>query len=325
VREAKPLISIVMAVYKPNEVFLRKQLVSLNSQYYPNLELIICDDSGDQRNLKKEIYEIVSNTIKNFKWKLSCNKQNIGSNRTFEQLTELAEGQYIAYCDQDDIWEPNKLDLLYESIEKNGAILAYSDLCIIDRDDRIVHRSLRRLAPRLKHVYGDHLYRYFIKSNSVTGCTILVNSEIAKEAVPFVTGFVHDHWLALYASTKGSIAYVPKPLVRYRIHKDNQIGASRFIGINSKADYLNARLYPKKEELTQLNKRFAKPEVIKVINAELVNINQRIAFLERKSVTSFIRLILICYKDPVLLLFEFLLSFTIFGFDRILFKCIKKI
>jgi GT2 family glycosyltransferase len=247
------LISIVLAIYKPNEVFLRKQLKSLNEQIYPNIELIICDDSENQGN--DFLCSMIRKTITNFEWRLYKNKKNIGSNKTFELLTKMAKGEYIAYCDQDDIWEKNKLTALYDNIIKHESVLSYSDLCVIDENDTITYKSLRKLVPRLKHVQGDLLYQYFIKRNSITGCTLLVKSSIAKEAVPFLNGFVHDHWIALYASIMGSISYVPEALIRYRIHGNNQIGTKRLDEICSKVDYLKKRLYRRRDSIIEILNR----------------------------------------------------------------------
>ena len=56
----------------------------------------------------------------------------LGSNRTFERLTEEAEGEYFAYCDQDDVWLPEKLAVLQEALEREKALLVCSDMYIID-------------------------------------------------------------------------------------------------------------------------------------------------------------------------------------------------
>lgn len=322
----KPLISIVMAIYKPNVLFLEKQLESLNNQGYPNIELVICDDSATGIEQYKVLVEIIEEKITNFRWRMYKNEKNLGSNKTFEKLTLLAEGEYIAYCDQDDIWEPNKLEVLYESITQQKSTLAYSDLYIIDANDQVTHKSLKDLAPRLRHVQGDSLYKYFIKRNSVTGCALLVKSQIAKEAIPFLDGYIHDHWLALYASVKGSISYVPKALIGYRIHGNNQIGARRFGGINSKADYLRERLYKRKNTIQEVINRFhAYPEVIKVANCELKNIHHRIALFEKRSIFNLLRVVVECYQDPLTLITELILCFSICNLDKIFLKLIKRI
>ena len=61
----KELVSIVLATYKPNEDFLVRQLKSLNAQTYRNIELIVCDDSADNKEYKK-IFKIVKENITNF-------------------------------------------------------------------------------------------------------------------------------------------------------------------------------------------------------------------------------------------------------------------
>ena len=67
-----------------------------------------------------------------FPYELQRNERNLGSNRTFELLTENSDGAYIAYCDQDDIWFPEKILRLYEAIQGGNSIMAYCDMCVID-------------------------------------------------------------------------------------------------------------------------------------------------------------------------------------------------
>lgn len=243
----KPLISILMAVYEPRMDWLRQQLVSLNEQTYPNLRLYIRDDCSPTVPYE-QIQSCVRDCITRFPYVITRNERNLGSNATFELLTKEAEGDLFAYCDQDDVWLPEKLAVLQEAMERERAVLAYSDVSAVDDEGKLLARSLRELRPRLTYLEGSDLAPKLFFRNCVAGCAMLVNSNIAKRAIPFPRQTVCDHWIALLAATEGTVAFVPDQLVRYRQHKRNQTGV--LAGVSDKQSYLRYKVAPLEERLT---------------------------------------------------------------------------
>ncbi len=234
--QGAPLVTIVMAVYHPREDWLSEQLISLNRQTYPNLELVICDD-GPDCPVDPELFQ---GHITKFSWRLVSNEINMGSNKTFERLTAMASGKYIAYCDQDDIWEENKIELLVKRLEETGAELCCSDLSIIDENGKFIADSITKV--RKRHVFreGANLASKLIVNNFVTGCAMVMKTDTAKAAIPFEEYMVHDHWLALFSALKGEIAFLPTSTVKYRQHGANQ--TSMLAGVNTKEDYYRLRI-----------------------------------------------------------------------------------
>ena len=243
----KPLISILMAVYEPRMDWLRQQLVSLNEQTYPNLRLYIRDDCSPTVPYE-QIQSCVRDCITRFPYVITRNEENLGSNGTFELLTEEADGELFAYCDQDDVWLPEKLTVLQEAMERERAVLAYSDVSAVDDEGKLLARSLRELRPRLTYLEGSDLAPKLFFRNCVAGCAMLVNSNIAERAIPFPRQTVCDHWIALLAATEGTVAFVPDQLVRYRQHKRNQTGV--LAGVSDKQSYLRYKVAPLEERLT---------------------------------------------------------------------------
>lgn len=243
----KPLISILMAVYEPRMDWLRQQLVSLNEQTYPNLRLYIRDDCSPTVPYE-QIQSCVRDCITRFPYVITRNERNLGSNATFELLTKEAEGDLFAYCDQDDVWLPEKLTVLQAAMERERAVLAYSDVSAVDDEGKLLARSLRELRPRLTYLEGSDLAPKLFFRNCVAGCAMLVNSNIAKRAIPFPRQTVCDHWIALLAATEGTVAFVPDQLVRYRQHKRNQTGV--LAGVSDKQSYLRYKVAPLEERLT---------------------------------------------------------------------------
>lgn len=235
----KPLISVVMAVYEPNLQWFKEQLESLEAQTYPNLELLVIDDCS--LTVPFEIVkQYVSKYIHSFPYQVDRNEKNLGSNLTFEKLTTWARGKYIAYCDQDDVWLPEKLTVLQSKIEQTGATLVCSDMYVIDGQGKQIADSITKV--RRHHVFqsGEHLSEGLLFRNFVTGCTMMMPTDLAKQAIPFCPYMVHDHYLALYASIYGVIRSIAKPLIRYRIHGGNQTGI--LAGVSDKQSYYQIRI-----------------------------------------------------------------------------------
>lgn len=252
----KPLISIVMAVYEPNLQWFREQLDSLEAQTYPNLELLVIDDCSPTVPFET-VQQYIVESIRSFPYRVQRNEKNLGSNGTFEKLTQQARGKYIAYCDQDDVWLPEKLEILQRTIEQTSAKLVCSDMYIIDGQGRQTADSITKV--RRHHVFnsGEDLAEGLLFHNFVTGCTMLIPAEIARKAIPFCPYMVHDHYLALYAALHGTIQSVMQPLIRYRIHGNNQTGV--LAGVVDKDTYFHIRIEEAINKMRWLEKNVALP------------------------------------------------------------------
>lgn len=249
---SKPLIAILLATYEPNMEWLRQQLESLNQQTYQNIKLYVRDDCSPTVSWE-DIQEIVAECITAFEYEVSRSPMNLGSNKTFEWLTQHGQGDYYAYCDQDDVWFADKLEILERSMNKPGVTLACSDMCIIDGQGNQLADSITKV--RKRHVFhqGNGLVERLVISNFVTGCTMLLPSQIAESGVPFEDTLVHDHWLAIVAALAGEIVVVEQPLISYRQHGNNQTGV--LSGVEDKESYYNKRIVHYEQQNLSLRKR----------------------------------------------------------------------
>lgn len=266
----KPLVSILLAVYKPNEKWLVEQLVSLNDQTYDNIELLIYDDCPDSPTDE----ELIKKYITKFSYKLIRGIRNEGSTKAFEELTKLGDGKYFAYCDQDDIWKSNKLEVLIGLIQKENAVLAYSDMSIIDKDSKCTARSLKKVRPRLQYIFGEKLFNKLLFNNCIAGCSMLVVNKIAKIAIPFSRVTVHDQWIAIIAAFYGKISFIDKQLVSYRIHGNNQTGI--LTDVYTKDDYYSIRLMPVEQRLSEVKKHINADELKDIEKFYQARVNKRI-------------------------------------------------
>src|ERR1700712_5400324 len=105
-----PLISIVLCTYN-GEDFLKEQLQSLLNQSWTNLEIIVSDDHSTDKTI-----DILNEYNNHPSFRLFMQKENLGPIKNVEFALRQATGPYIAFCDQDDIWKPGKIEQLYKSI-----------------------------------------------------------------------------------------------------------------------------------------------------------------------------------------------------------------
>lgn len=240
-------VIVLMAIYNPNPVWLKEQLISINNQDFRNIELLACDDCSTSIT-EEQIGEQLKRYITRYPFKLIRNDSNQGVNKTFERLTLEAtkkfggqDGEaYYAYCDQDDIWENHKITTLINAAQEKNAVLVYSDMSIIDSEDNLISNSITKLRKRFNYYDGENLWSKILVRNFISGCCMIVRADIVKAAIPFETDMQHDRWISAMASINGYIAYVNKPLVRYRQHGKNQTGVLK--DITNKASYIQIRI-----------------------------------------------------------------------------------
>lgn len=309
-----PLVSILMAVYKPNEKWLVEQLVSLNEQTYNNMELLVYDDCPEVPVNK----ELIGKYITNFQYTIITGTKNQGSNKAFEELTKIAYGDFLAYCDQDDIWEKEKISLMVDKF-KEDITLVCSDLSIIDENGKKTAESITEIRKRIVYKSGYNLAKELLMTNFVTGCAMIVKKDIAIKAMPFEKTLVHDQWIAIIAALNGKIEFINKPLVRYRQHSFNQTGILK--GVEDKKTYYDKRIEEFLSRYKSLKQRINCAETRNYINNCLVWLEARKNYFFRPNVKDL--KIMIKYKDfhKVSILIECVLPFI----PEMIFKYIIKL
>jgi glycosyltransferase involved in cell wall biosynthesis len=209
-----PLISICMATYN-GEKYLKEQLKSLLQQSYADIEIIINDDNSDDNTVA-----IIEEFIKvDSRIKLYKNPTNIGYIKNFEQVLKYASGDYIALCDQDDIWEYNKLELLIQNI--NEATLIYADSLLIDAEGNSLGISL---SQKLKNNFINSTEALnFLYDNSVSAHAALFKKELLTYLKELPKELYFDQYIAMTAAALNGVKYYDAKLVRYRQHTTNTL------------------------------------------------------------------------------------------------------
>lgn len=279
-----PLITIALAIYKPNLIWLKKQLLSLNSQDYPNLELLVWNDYPDSMDYQ----ELFDECIEKFDFTIYNATNNLGSNGAFGELTKLAKGKYLAYCDQDDEWLPNKISDMYKSIINERADLVCCDSLVIDGEDNIIANSISELRPQQIFYEGKDVFRHLIRRNFVTGCASLVRTELAVRAYPIPECFYHDWWIAIYVAAYGKIYSLKKSLLRYRIHGNNQTKV--VTSLKDKEEYYRNGLNREYKRLKGLESFYSNTQFIEIINEYKKFIDIRMKYKNKPTIVSFVNM-----------------------------------
>ena len=213
------MISILMATYN-GEIFLSEQLESIISQTYKDFELIICDDHSTDNTISiLQEYQIKDSRIKLF-----FNDTNLGFKKTFEKAIKICNGEYIAFCDQDDIWEPFKLMKSIAMIGKNDVYC--SNALLIDENNKSDNKTMMDYL-YLKYIPSNNMKKakHFIHHNICQGTTMLCNANFIKNNLPIPNEVpYHDWYFALLAASHNGLIYDKQCTLRYRQHSNTVTG-----------------------------------------------------------------------------------------------------
>lgn len=214
-------IAVCLATYRPDPTTLAGQLDSLRAQTHRNWVCVVCDDSSPA----DQVDRIAGLIAGDDRFVLVRNECNVGFYRNFERtlLAAPVDADAVALCDQDDVWDPDKLATLADRLADPGVTLAYGDMRLIDG-------SGAELAPSFwdRRVNQWRDLSSLLLLNTVTGAASLVRADLVRDVVlPFPPGSpsaFHDQWLAACALAAGRIEFVDRPLQSYRQHDGNVTG-----------------------------------------------------------------------------------------------------
>ncbi len=203
-----PLVSVAVSTFNGGR-YLRAQLDSVLSQREVALEVVVRDDGSSDASTA--ILAEYAARDPRLRWQ--ANPTNLGATASFEAAMADCKGAFIAPCDQDDVWEADKLPRLLDAL--GTADLVYADSSFIDAQG---HPLGRRVSESMPMLYGTQPLT-FLLANSVSGHASLVRREVFARARPFPQGAYHDWWLALCAAGGQGVVYLDAPLVHYRRHE----------------------------------------------------------------------------------------------------------
>lgn len=204
-----PSVSVVLCTYNGAK-YIKEQLDSILNQTYPADELIIQDDGSRDATL-----DIVKGYQKKYpQIKLYCNDNPLGFNYNFSTAFQRASGDYIASCDQDDIWREDKLEILVGNM-KDNELLFHNSLLFTSTPEKIIGA---KNAPDI--VYNE---LYLALKPFVPGHECFFKRDILpmyKSVVDKERDISYDSLLLIISSVIGSVDFVNEGLVYWRRHPE---------------------------------------------------------------------------------------------------------
>lgn len=206
-----PLVSIVLCTYN-GSVFLEEQLTTLIDQTWRNIEIVVCDD-GSTDNTAAIIRSFAD---KDKRISFYSNESTLGLNKNFEKGCLLAKGDFIAICDQDDIWLINKIEQLVPLFTNNEVLLCHNQSV---RFTESVPNHIKVNNKRNLFTGSDERKLFYF--NTIAGHNIIFRKELLQYAVPFAPGIFYDWWLCMIAACYGNVGATNEVLTFHRHHQHN--------------------------------------------------------------------------------------------------------
>ncbi len=209
--------SVVLCTFN-GEKYLPAQLESLAQQTSPPSEIIVQDDGSEDGTLA--ILQSHGSVV------LHRNPSRLGFAANFASALTKAQGEFIFLCDQDDIWQKEKIEKFLAHFHQHPEqSLVFSDASLIDETGKSLAYSILHLN-RLGESDRLHFPR-FVQRNPIPGMAMAFRRSLLAHALPIPPEWEHDYWLLLIAAAEGKIGFLKEPLVRYRQHAAQAIGGAR--------------------------------------------------------------------------------------------------
>lgn len=211
------MVSVCIPTYNGDD-YIEEQMRSIICQLGKNDEIIISDDSSNDKTIEK---------IKSFndcRIKIFENQKFKSPIFNLENALRHASNEYIFLSDQDDIWFPDKIEIMMKYLKNYDLVV--SDAMIIDKEGKVIGESFFKIN---KSKSG--LIKNIIK-NSYLGACMAFNRKVLEKALPFPKDIpMHDWWIGLVAEACCKVFFLNQPLVYYRRHDTNfssTCGKSRY-------------------------------------------------------------------------------------------------
>lgn len=210
-------VCILLSTYN-GEKFLETQLNSLINQTYENKKIIIRDDGSSDSTL-----DILKKYQDEYPYITVISEKNVGVKKSFYKLLQFAvdKGFYFSFCDQDDVWLPEKVEKAVEAIEKQfteEGVLYCSALNLVDGELNFIKKT-KDLVPGKTNA---------VIQNIVTGCTMVLDKPMAQKVLAKEPDWdkteMHDSWFYVVSSFLGNIIFDSNSYINYRQHGNNEVG-----------------------------------------------------------------------------------------------------
>lgn len=211
------MISVCMASYN-GERYIKEQIESIMANLSEEDELIISDDFSTDKTR-----EIVAKMQKQYQNIILVDGPKNGVKKNFENALENAKGDYLFLCDQDDIWEPNKVEVVLKTFEENNCAVVVHDAEVFNEKNEVTIPSFMEFRGSKNGAFKN------IVKNSYIGCCMAFKRELLEYALPIPNYIeMHDQWIGVLGDLHGGSVFKKQVLFHYRRHGDNVSSMSHY-------------------------------------------------------------------------------------------------
>lgn len=224
---AAPQVAILLMTYN-GEQYLPQLLASLRGQTYTRWRLYVQDDLSTDATPRL----LAEAAAADPRIEVLPRGAKYGAKGGFMHLLQHTEADYYLFCDQDDVWLPEKVEVTLRRMHraeaewgKQAPLVVHTDLTVVDSELREISPSFwrySRIAPQLLRTFDEQAGH-----NLCTGCTMLLNAAARRVSLPCPPeALMHDAWVALSVLRSGGhVCEVDKSTILYRQHGSNTLGA----------------------------------------------------------------------------------------------------
>lgn len=212
IKENKPKISVIMPAYNA-EAFVREAIDSVLNQTYDNLELIVIDDCSTDNtfNLISQIGKTDSRIA------VYRNEKNQGVAETRNRGFELAQGDYVALLDSDDVWRKEKLEKQLELARQYEPCIVYCSYALMDVAGKSKNKEY--IVPEKTN------FAHMLEENAIGCSTVMLSKEIVGE-YRFIKKYYHEdyvYWLRVLKDGYPAVG-LKEVYVDYRVMENSRSG-----------------------------------------------------------------------------------------------------
>ncbi len=212
--KTNPLISVIVTTYNRKDL-LKETINSILCQTYKNFELIIIDNYSEYDFLSF-VKSLNDSRLRPYQYK---NNGIIAINRNYGIKKSI--GEYIAFCDDDDLWKKNKLDKQLKCFLMNEEIgICFTTYSIINNKGEIISKQ------KLKRKYSNPTFaNFFLSAGYICNSSVMINANFLNkigyqdESPEMISIEDSEYWATILSIYKG--CFIKDNLVDYRIHIDN--------------------------------------------------------------------------------------------------------
>ena len=212
-------VDILLATYN-GELYIETQILSIISQTFKKWQLLIHDDgSSDTTIFIIKKWAAIDNRIKLIEDEVKT--RNAAKN--FMHLLKYSTAEYVMFCDQDDIWFDNKVQLMFDTMSQLP-----QDVPQVLYSNSYVWKPVRGILGKATLTFPNDLECFLFLNSGMQGCVTMFNAAVRDLMLRWEGDLaMHDHLLHLIGLAMGNVTYIHTPLMLYRQHVSNVTGLTK--------------------------------------------------------------------------------------------------